>query len=201
MPVHQILPILSRAALWAPAAAAAFLAWRWLFCRIRGKNFNRYNELWLTATVFYLVTLFLITVSRPGIDWLAVAEGRHRGRYGLQLIPFFVTIKQLRGGWLKLFYPVAGNIAWFIPLGILLPSCWQIKNQPVSGRKVLLISLLVSLGIETLQWLWGTGVSDIDDVIFNVIGGILGYGLYRLFARRSDWCFAHCDCRKRKDLI
>lgn len=44
--------------------------------------------------------------------------------------------------------------------------------------------MFLSIGIETLQFLLMTGVSDIDDVFFNTCGAILGYLIYILFKKR-----------------
>ncbi|HAJ55690.1 MAG TPA: VanZ family protein, partial [Lactobacillus sp.] len=43
------------------------------------------------------------------------------------------------------------------------------------------IGLVTSLSIETLQFLLISGVADIDDVIFNLIGAILGYVFYHMW--------------------
>lgn len=44
---------------------------------------------------------------------------------------------------------------------------------------IVIYGALISLSIETLQFFLATGVSDIDDVITNTIGAIVGYILYR----------------------
>ncbi len=42
------------------------------------------------------------------------------------------------------------------------------------------MGMLFSVGIETLQFLLVTGVSDIDDVFFNTCGAILGYVIFKI---------------------
>jgi glycopeptide antibiotics resistance protein len=48
---------------------------------------------------------------------------------------------------------------------------------------IFFISLCVSLLIEILQLIFYLGTCDIDDLILNVLGSLLGYGVYRLFKR------------------
>ena len=81
-------------------------------------------------------------------------------------------------------YNVIGNIVWFIPFGIIL--CVYAKNMTI--KKTVLYSFLLSLSIELLQYVFYTGVSDIDDIIFNVVGGVVGYGIYRLINKRRISC-------------
>jgi glycopeptide antibiotics resistance protein len=69
---------------------------------------------------------------------------------------------------------VVGNIVIFIPLGIYLPLFK--KDKRVVDN--LIFIFIVSLFVEIIQWLLGIGVSDIDDIILNCLGGwigILGY--------------------------
>lgn len=71
---------------------------------------------------------------------------------------------------------IAGNIVAFVPLGFLLPL---ITKKADSFRNMLLISVLASFTIESLQYITGTGVTDIDDILLNTLGGLLGYLLYK----------------------
>jgi glycopeptide antibiotics resistance protein len=59
-----------------------------------------------------------------------------------------------------------------MPLGFLLPLLFFKFN---SLKKVFLVSVVVSVCIELLQFILSVGSLDIDDVILNTIGGILGY--------------------------
>ncbi|MFF2879010.1 VanZ family protein [Gottfriedia sp. NPDC057991] len=78
---------------------------------------------------------------------------------------------------------VGGNIVMFMPLGFLVPVIWKDCKRL---KKILMIGLIVSLSIESLQFLenfFGVGLGriiDIDDVICNVIGTIIGYLIYKL---------------------
>lgn len=72
---------------------------------------------------------------------------------------------------------VIGNIAMFIPVGILLPIAYNRLN---TFWKVLAAGAGVSLCIEILQLPFGARASDIDDLILNTIGVIIGYAVYSL---------------------
>ena len=68
------------------------------------------------------------------------------------------------------------NILMFVPFGLLLPmvfprlrACW----------KTLLAALGITVLIEVLQYFTGRS-ADIDDVIMNVLGAVMGYGLFAL---------------------
>lgn len=76
---------------------------------------------------------------------------------------------------LDFFYNSFGNILFFVPFGILFPIVFS-KRQ--SFLKTVIIGMLFSIAIETLQFLLITGISDIDDVFFNTCGAIIGYLLY-----------------------
>ena len=72
---------------------------------------------------------------------------------------------------------VIGNTAMFVPSGIVLPIVYKGLN---THRKVISAGIGVSLCIEILQLPFYDRVSDIDDLILNTIGVIVGYGIYTL---------------------
>lgn len=92
----------------------------------------------------------------------------------INLIPFYsireyifsnsATIKKFAFG------NVVGNIIIFIPLGTYL-SLFR-KNKRVIIN--LIYIFIVSLFIEIIQWLLSIGASDIDDIILNSLGGLIG---------------------------
>ncbi|CQR56581.1 VanZ family protein [Paenibacillus riograndensis] len=75
---------------------------------------------------------------------------------------------------------VVGNIAIFIPMGLLLPII--IKRR---SRNVILGGILFSAFIEIIQFIFGLGSTDIDDLIFNTLGTITGYLLFTAMKRKS----------------
>ena len=77
-----------------------------------------------------------------------------------------------------------GNTAMFIPLGIVWPSVF--KKLDTHG-KVIAAGVGYSLLIEIAQLPFFDRVSDIDDLILNSLGFLLGYGIYLLVkaAKRS----------------
>ena len=79
-----------------------------------------------------------------------------------------------------------GNIALFLPLGILLPL---ISNRFRSLRRVLLGALCLSLSIEALQFVLrffgNPRAVDIDDVILNTLGACLGFAFHKYGIRKT----------------
>lgn len=75
---------------------------------------------------------------------------------------------------------VIGNFIMLFPLGIYLPLL-LVRLRRFSGFfAVLLISFIVSLGIEVLQLATSYRSTDIDDVILNTMGACFGFLIYQL---------------------
>ena len=75
---------------------------------------------------------------------------------------------------------VIGNVAMFIPSGIVLPTIYRRLDSFV---KVILAGGGISLCIEIIQLPFRVRASDIDDLILNTVGVMLGYGIYALIRR------------------
>lgn len=76
---------------------------------------------------------------------------------------------------------ILGNIAIFIPLGILI-SIFIPKKQGLT----ICFCIAVSCLFEIIQLITGCGATDIDDIILNSIGGFIGVVLYRFILRKFD---------------
>lgn len=76
---------------------------------------------------------------------------------------------------------IVGNILLFLPLGGLLPL---VSKNFRSLKKVMLVALISSVGIEVAQLLFGllgsVRSSDIDDVLLNTMGAFLGFIVYTM---------------------
>ena len=70
-----------------------------------------------------------------------------------------------------------GNTAMFIPIGIIWPSLFRELN---AFPRAMAAGIGFSLCIEILQLPFFERVSDIDDLILNSLGFLLGYGIYLL---------------------
>lgn len=69
---------------------------------------------------------------------------------------------------------VIGNVVVFIPLGIGLAGLWHRgRIWPTFGRAVL-GGFLLSLAIELMQLAIPGRATDVDDLIFNTLGTMLG---------------------------
>ena len=69
------------------------------------------------------------------------------------------------------------NVLLFVPLGIFLTTLW---GRFLSGWRACLFGFCVSMTIELLQ-IFTFRATDINDLITNTLGTILGWGLGRLF--------------------
>lgn len=68
------------------------------------------------------------------------------------------------------------NVLMFVPVGMLLGCAFN----NIGWKGLLLVSLCLSVSIEALQFILHKGFSELDDVMHNVIGAALGYGIYCL---------------------
>lgn len=76
-----------------------------------------------------------------------------------------------------------GNIIAFVPLGVLFPAAFKgMRNWYKSAFASFLIILL----IECFQWVTLLGSFDIDDIMLNLIGVMMGYGTFYAVALRES---------------
>ena len=80
------------------------------------------------------------------------------------------------------FVNLAGNVLLFIPTGLLLPRIWYRFH---SFWRYLLCCLGTMVLVEITQLFTLRGSLDVDDVILNLSGMLLGYGFYRLTHRKK----------------
>lgn len=116
--------------------------------------------------LIYLAVLLRITVFRQGFGSSGLMQN---GRLNMTLFESYVPLWEARD-WQRIIYLFVGNIIWFVPFG-MYPVC---VKRVKSLWKVVLAGLLLSLLIETLQYVFGTGVSEADDLILNSLGTLIG---------------------------
>ena len=95
-------------------------------------------------------------------------------------IPLRTTMNQWRLGTWAFVYHTLGNIAWFVPLGFIVD--WLFKR--CRWYHALLGGAALSTLVELMQYLLKTGMPDIDDVILNALGTLIGFILSRLIRRQ-----------------
>lgn len=75
------------------------------------------------------------------------------------------------------------NILFFIPFGFLFPEK-DILPTMFKNRRWLLIlctGMLLSIFVELAQYIFCLGLCELDDVICNGLGTMIGYGIFRCF--------------------
>ena len=126
----------------------------------QGKRIVIYKEVMSLIFIIYVLCLYYI-VTYKNINY-----------GGVNLVPFkemfrysFMSDKFIKN--------IIGNIVLFIPYGYF--SSYFLNNKKFSFN--ILFTLIVTLSIELVQYNIGR-TFDIDDIILNVIGGVIGFIVY-----------------------
>lgn len=78
-----------------------------------------------------------------------------------------------------------GNVICFIPFGIFLPA---IGGHFKSFVRVTILAAFFSLFIESIQLYFKIGIFDVDDLMLNTLGGMIGYIIYKIYSMiRYRW--------------
>lgn len=135
-----------------------------------------------------ILSIFLLLKFDLSIDSImdkinSVRWSREQGAWNISLVPFRTISSQL--SLLKSIPGIAirnlvGNIAIFIPFGILLPMGYGKMRK---FYRTLLVGLLYILFIELIQFVCMLGAFDVDDIILNSLGVFVGFIIYRIVSR------------------
>lgn len=127
--------------------------------------------------VCYLAVLLKITVFRGGFGTHGFCTD---GSINLKLFEEYAPLIRTHD-WDRFIYLFVGNIIWFVPLGMYVRY-----RKPQAGiMRAVIFGLLLSLCIEIMQYLFGTGISELDDLILNTFGAALG-ALIRVKKRAGE---------------
>ncbi|MDO5400255.1 MAG: VanZ family protein [Eubacteriales bacterium] len=105
--------------------------------------------------------------------------------YFWNLRPFVWVTEVYDMGLRRMLEQLAMNVLMFVPLGLLLPVDFpRLRSLPRTALAV----LGTTMAIEITQFFMGRS-ADIDDVIMNFAGGLLGWCLFRLLNCRPGRCW------------
>ena len=156
----------------------------WLLHKQQSPRWGR--ELLLALFCLYLIGLASQTLIgsswRPeGMGLWEYACSRWQQGWGINLEPGFTIRSMLeKGSWGQKMVNLAGNVLIFAPLGFFVPLLWKALRR---WWAALGLSAAVSLLIEFLQLFLGRSV-DVDDLILNTLGGLMGYLLFCMLPKK-----------------
>lgn len=124
----------------------------------------------IKKTAAYIILILYLTamcflVGVPSVTGIKIG-------WSYNFIPFYGMLNDITNSYL--------NVLLFIPLGIFVPCLWP---EYRSMMKTVGLGLMTSLGIEILQ-IFTFRATDINDVITNVAGTMIGYLIGRLIIKR-----------------
>lgn len=136
--------------------------------------------------IYLLIVIKLIIFKYPLDQMRAIAASWEKNVIleGLDTANFtlFKTIRMYIDYSYKLnsFENLVGNVVVFIPFGFLFPYVikWG-KNFFV----MLFHAFLFVLGIEVFQLFSAFGAFDVDDILLNCCGAVIGYLLYQIWEK------------------
>lgn len=128
-----------------------------IITRIKFKNkINIQSEISLILFMSYLLVLFSV-VTYPINEY-------NKNNFNL-----FEEIKRYKIGSSLFMYNIVGNIIMFIPFGMFVNNYFHMRKITL-----IIITIIYSLLIEIIQLIVGR-VFDIDDIVLNLIGSIIGF--------------------------
>ena len=134
---------------------------------------------WLFAA-YILLMLWLLFGQRMGMDlstwretyWVEFAQR-------INLIPMRTIAEfwnNLRGGGRShAIINLLGNVVMFLPLGFFIPCVFRKAD---TFCRCMLCALITIVCVEIIQLVTLLGSLDVDDVILNMVGTAIGYGVY-----------------------
>ncbi len=134
--------------------------------------------LWVVFGFYCLVLIYILFLNRGSRSHYSYAQ---YFQAFTNFIPFKTIAEYIQrysdGYWRLSTVNLLGNLALFVPMGMALPYLFKKLNR---FWKVVLCVLGMVVFVEIAQGLLRVGSIDIDDVIFNVSGAMVGYGIIKI---------------------
>ena len=147
---------------------------------------------WTLFGIYCLLLFYVLVIKRLN-PYRGYYAGLRDFLSRVNLIPFrtlYDYVVRLLGDHINLKTVVAnlaGNLVLMLPMGVFLP-CLFPKTD--GWKRMLRTMLVMILSVEFLQLLTALGSFDVDDLILNLGGAMIGYALIRIpviKARRDNF--------------
>ena len=148
------------------------------------RSWGATNIVFISSFAIYLFALVEILFFSIPIIPHEIVDARQFSHPRMNLVPFVDILSQPKS---IAFRNLFGNIAIFIPLGFFIPALTETKNNYTRAMMIIISS---ALAVEVIQYIgsfvlfkidWK--VVDIDDVIMNIFGGMLGLATYLITSK------------------
>ncbi|WP_160671660.1 VanZ family protein [Clostridium sp. C8-1-8] len=153
----------------------------WVIYRLilwrKNKKINYLREILMNIFFIYLLIVLSLTLFKMGELMISSRFNRT-----INIVPVIETIRMFNGsGSLRIaIYNVVGNSLVLIPFGFMLPILFE-KTNKIS--KIAFYGAITSIFIEFCQYFTVNNTTDIDDVILNTFGAVIGLVCYRVFIK------------------
>lgn len=135
------------------------------------------SPLFVLFVSYFTILTVLLFWRRPDGLGFGIDALRSRLESSVNLIPFH-TLDSYKSAYLAgnmssstYYLNIYGNAILFCPMGVLFPNIFRKK---LSFFPSIFIILGIIVAFELLQLVFGVGRADIDDVILNLLGAVIG---------------------------
>lgn len=145
------------------------VSFRICFLVKRKEKFILYKELSMLIFAVYILTLFQIVTFQDDVTWSSN-----------NFIPFKEILRYNISS--RLFFKnVLGNMILFLPFGLFTSYFLKVEKPHLP----IILTVIASISIEVVQMIIGR-VFDVDDILLNIVGGLLGFFVYNIFRLISN---------------
>lgn len=141
------------------------------------RNIRREQGAALGTLAAYSGVIIALTMLRKYFIIAYLWDPSEQPFSGHSFIPFYDLVNS--SSWISPWFGYGGNLALFVPVGMLAAILFQRAKRPVLAAT--LLGGGFSFLIEAIQLVFSLGFSDIDDLTMNTLGAFLG-------AKVVHWC-------------
>lgn len=127
-----------------------------------------------TARIWKMLNYIVFVLILIAILYLTMFSRSTTDEQEVCLIPFYSFYLAKDNS--ELYRTMLMNLFLFVPLGLSLPNV--LGKQKYRVRRSVLVVITSSVVIELLQFIFQLGRVEVDDILCNALGGILGIGAY-----------------------
>ena len=140
---------------------------------------------WILFIIYILLLIYFLFLSEEyGRKDFAQRDYQYNLVLFQEIRRFWVYRERV--GYLAAFLNLAGNVIGFLPFGFILPV---IGTRMKNGFLVTVCGFCLSLFVESMQLIFKVGSFDVDDLLLNTLGTVLGYLAFSVCNRIRRWIY------------